>query len=156
MRYGISAASLVVKDERILLVHHYEEGAYEFWASPGEKLEGNESILQCAQRETLEETGLSVTPERIAYVQEFVQPGYHFGKFFILCSDSRGEIGVANRDADETFLVDARFLSQEDLAGVDVRPEVIRREFWHDLRDGFPLARYLGLEHVNTLWQCAQ
>ena len=145
-----------MEDERILLVHHYERGAYDFWVPPGGKLEGNESILQCAQRETLEETGLSVGPGRIAYIQEFVQSGYHFCKFFVLCSLSGGELGVANRDADETFLVDARFFSQEDLSGVDVRPEVIRSKFWHDLRDGFSLARYLGLEHVGAFWQCTQ
>ena len=151
MRYGISAASLLVEDGRILLVHHYERGRYDFWVPPGGKLKGDESIFQCAQRETLEETALRVDPYGIAYVQEYVQPGYHFCKFFMACRGQSGEIGVRNRDADETFLVEARFLSRGDLADLTVHPEIIRNEFWRDLEDGFSVTKYLAGAHWRPI-----
>ena len=148
MRYGISAAALVVRDEQVLLVRHREAGRYDFWVPPGGSLEGEETIFECARRETLEETGLSVDLGRIVYVQEFVEPGYHFCKFFILCTSYRGEITLANRDREESFLVDARFFSRHELPGLTVYPEILQGQFWDDLPAGFPLTRYLGLEKI--------
>lgn len=149
MRYGISAAALVVQDERLLLVNHRERGRYDFWLPPGGRLEGDESIYECAKRETLEETGLLVEPDRILYVQEFAEPGYHFVKFFILCSDFSGELTLKNRGVDESFLVDAAFFSREALHRLDVRPEILKGEFWVDLESGLQRTRYLGLERIE-------
>jgi ADP-ribose pyrophosphatase YjhB (NUDIX family) len=149
MRYGISAGALIVRDGRLLLVHHREEGQYDFWVPPGGRLEGEESILACARREAFEETGLRVEPGRIAYIQEFVQPGYHFCKMFVLCTASAGEITLEYREAYEGFLVDARFLAREELAGLVVHPEILKGQFWDDLASGFPRTRYLGLERIG-------
>lgn len=148
MRYGISAAALIVEDEQVLLVRHREAGRYDFWVPPGGSLEGEETIFDCARRETLEETGLSVDLGRIVYVQEFVEPGYHFCKFFILCTSYSGEITLANRGREESFLVDARFFSRHELPGLTVYPEILQGQFWDDLPAGFPLTRYLGLEKI--------
>lgn len=115
MRYGISAGALVVQDGQLLLVHHQEPGRFDFWVPPGGSLVGEESIFECAQREAFEETGLSVRPDRIVYIQEFVEPGYHFCKFFIYCRAYGGQITIENRDCAESFLVEARFFAQEQL-----------------------------------------
>ena len=149
MRYGISAAALVLDDDRLLLVNHREPGAYDFWLPPGGRLEGNESILDCARRETFEETGLTVELDRILYVQEFVEPGYHFCKFFILCSSFSGELTLAHRDADESWLVDVAFVSQQEMQGMNVFPPVLKSQFWADLAAGLKQARYLGLETIE-------
>ena len=149
MRYGISAAALVLQDSRLLLVNHRERGRYDFWLPPGGRLEGSESIFDCARRETLEETGLIVEPDRIVYVQEFAEPGYHFVKFFILCSGFSGKLTLENRDENESFLVDAAFLAREELWELDVHPAVLREEFWADLESGPQQTRYLGLERIE-------
>jgi ADP-ribose pyrophosphatase YjhB (NUDIX family) len=149
MRYGISAAALVLDEDRLLLVNHRELGAYDFWLPPGGSLEGSESILDCARRETFEETGLTVQPQRILYVQEFVEPGYHFVKFFILCKSFSGELTLANRDADESWLVDASFFSQQEMEGIQVLPPVFKGQFWADLAAGKQQTTYLGLEPIE-------
>ncbi|MGD8904918.1 MAG: NUDIX domain-containing protein [Anaerolineae bacterium] len=149
MRYGISAAALVLDDDRLLLVNHREPGAYDFWLPPGGRLEGSESILDCARREAFEETGLTVEPERILYVQEFVEPGYHFCKFFILCKGFSGELTLANRDADESWLVGAAFFSQQEMQGMEVLPPVLKGRFWADLAAGNRQTVYLGLEAIE-------
>ena len=120
MKYGISAAALVVRDARVLLVNHREPGCYDFWVPPGGSLEGSESILECARRETFEETGLEVELERILYIQELWEPEYHFCKFFILCKAFSGNLVLANRQQEESFLVDAQFLSRADLQAITV------------------------------------
>jgi 8-oxo-dGTP diphosphatase len=101
MRYGISAGALIVRENQLLLVHHRQEGKYDFWVPPGGSLVGEESIFDCARREALEETGLQVDLGQIVYIQEFVEPGYHFCKFFILCTGFQGQITLAQRDPNE-------------------------------------------------------
>ncbi len=149
MRYGISAAALIVKDERLLLVNHREPGRYDFWVPPGGSLEGHESILECVRRETFEETGLQVEPGPILYVQEFVEPGYHFCKFFLLCESVHGEPTLAHREEGEDWLVDLRFFSRAELQNVNVHPEVLKEQFWVDLAAGTSWTRYLGLEQIG-------
>ena len=107
MKYGISAAALIVQGEKLLLVNHKQAGDYDFWVPPGGRLEGSESIFDCARRETLEETGLNVEPYNILYIQEFFEPGYHFCKFFILCKTFSEKLTLANKEQAEDFLVDA-------------------------------------------------
>lgn len=146
MRYGISAAALIVQDARLLLVHHQAE-EFDFWVPPGGGLQGTESIFDCARRETLEETGLVVDMHRILYVQELWEPGYHFCKFFILGRTCSGELTLANRDPEEGFLVDTRFFSREALQKTTVYPEALKGAFWED-RQG-QCTKYLGLERLR-------
>ena len=150
MRYGISAAALTTHHDRLLLVNHREHGQYDFWVPPGGKLQGSESIFDCARRETMEETGLSVTLDRIIYIVEYAEPGYHFCKFFIQCKTFDGNLTLANREQGETFLVNARFFSKADMEGIDVRPTILKNRFWDDLEAGFPETQYLGLEEIKS------
>ena len=150
MRYGISAAALIVQQQRLLLVNHRKRGQYDFWVPPGGKLQGDESIFDCARRETMEETGLSVVLDRIIYIVEYAEPGYHFCKFFIRCKTFDGKLTLANREQRETFLVNARFFSKADMEEIDVRPPILKDRFWDDLEAGFPETRYLGLEEIKS------
>ena len=149
MRYGISAAALIVRNEQVLLVHHRETGRYDFWVPPGGGLQGSESIFECARRETLEETGLDVELDRILYIQELWEPGYHFCKFFITCKTFSGDLTLANKEQNEGFLVDARFFAQNDLRELPVFPEILKEQFWDDVRAECPVTRYLGLEQIR-------
>ena len=150
MRYGISAAVLITQRKQLLLVNHRKSGRYDFWVPPGGKLQGEESIFDCARRETMEETGLSVVLDRIIYIVEFAEPGYHFCKFFIRCKRFDGNLTLANRELGEGFLVDAGFFSKADMKGIDVRPTILKDRFWDDLEAGFPETRYLGLEKIKS------
>jgi 8-oxo-dGTP diphosphatase len=149
MRYGISAATLVVRNKQVLLVNHRESGRYDFWVPPGGRLEGDESIFDCARRETLEETGLHVELDHILYIQEFVEPGYHFCKFFILGQTSGGTLTLANKPPGEDFVVDARFLSAARMRHLTVYPDILKNRFWRDLEAEFLPTRYLGQERID-------
>lgn len=150
MRYGISAASIVLRGTKVLLVHHYDPGRYDFWLPPGGSQIGSESIFDCARRETFEETGLVVDLERILYIQEFIDQDFHFCKFFVLSTGYQGELSLRNRLDDERFLIDARFLSRDELLELDVKPDILQDQFWDDAARDFPTTRYLGLEVINS------
>jgi 8-oxo-dGTP diphosphatase len=148
MQYAISAGAVVMREGSLLLVHHRSEES-DFWLPPGGRLRGEESVFDCAVRETLEETGLQVSPLRIVYIEEFVQPELHFCKFWILASERGGDVSIARRDPDEVHLVDARFLSRDAIQGLRVFPSILRDTFWEDVRRDFPETRYLGLSRIQ-------
>ena len=76
MKTRIRAAALVTKDDSLLLVKHRgsRDFGYVWWVSPGGGVEGNESLDECASRETLEETGLEVSIGQLVYLREFIEP----------------------------------------------------------------------------------
>lgn len=57
------------------------------WAFPGGHLEHGESLTECAERETLEETGLKVKGLRVANVTNdvFADLGKHYVTIYVIC-----------------------------------------------------------------------
>ena len=64
--FRLAARGLIVEQQRLLLVS--DEGDY--WYLPGGRLEPEESLLRCVEREVYEETGLVVKAGRLANVLE--------------------------------------------------------------------------------------
>jgi 8-oxo-dGTP diphosphatase len=64
-----AAGGLVVRDDRVLLVHRPK---YDDWTFPKGKAEDGETDEECALREVLEETGLSCELVEPAGVTEYV------------------------------------------------------------------------------------
>lgn len=146
MRQRISAGGIVVDNNRVLLVHHCQENAFDFWVMPGGGVEGNEGILKAAEREVLQETNLTVNAERIAYIEDFIDGDKYVCKFWVYCGLTSGNLTTDNKDLDEPFLVDARFFSQEEVQDLNVFPPILKHEFWQDLEAGFQHIKYLGFK----------
>jgi ADP-ribose pyrophosphatase YjhB (NUDIX family) len=144
MDQRISAGGIVMQGDKVLLVHHYRQNEYDFWVLPGGGIEGNEGILRAAEREVLEETGLTVQAERLAYFEDFIDEGKYVCKFWVVCQLRSGTLSLENREADEGYLQGAGFFSKEEVQGMNVFPEVLRGDFWEDLQEGFPIIKYLG------------
>jgi 8-oxo-dGTP diphosphatase len=70
MRCSVAA----FRGDRVLLVHRTRDDADDDWVLPGGTPRQGESMVSCARRETLEETGLPVEPGRIAFVLEALGP----------------------------------------------------------------------------------
>jgi hypothetical protein len=66
-----------------------------------------------------------------------------------LCKSFSGELTLANRDADEIWLVDAGFFTQQEMQGMEVLPPVLKGQFWDDLAAGNRQTVYLGLEAIE-------
>lgn len=73
-RVNVRCSVALFHDNSVLLVHRVHEGV-EDWVLPGGTPRPGESMAACAERETAEETGLSVHADRIAFVVESLAPG---------------------------------------------------------------------------------
>jgi 8-oxo-dGTP diphosphatase len=151
MRHRVRVAALIVAADHILLVQHvHPETGDEWWVPPGGGMEdGDNSLFDCARRETFEETGLHVDLGRIVYIHEFldtINDTYKL-EIFLSSSDHAGELTtkhVKGAGPDEHFIKDARWVHKDDLQNLVVYPEILRDGFWEDVARGFPHTRYLG------------
>lgn len=81
MEQRISAGGIVTFRNKVLLVHHYRENAFDFWVLPGGGVEGSDGILSASKREVYEETSLAVRANKIAYIGDFVDEGRYVRNF---------------------------------------------------------------------------
>jgi ADP-ribose pyrophosphatase YjhB (NUDIX family) len=151
MLHRIRAAALITRGEAILLVcHKTPETGELFWIPPGGRLEAyDESIFACARREVFEETGLEASCSRIAYVRECVDLARQIQhlELFLLADYFAGEITLEHlppSEPDADMIQESRWVSRAELQDLTVYPEILQREFWQDLLDGFPQTKYLG------------
>jgi len=70
----VRCSVLVVHRHAVLLVHRTRDGVDD-WVLPGGTPREGESLVACARRELLEETGVSAYPSRVALVAESRPPG---------------------------------------------------------------------------------
>lgn len=69
----LRCSAIVFRTRAVLLVQRTGDSAGT-WVLPGGTPRESESMAACARREVLEETGVSVTPSRVAFVVEAVAP----------------------------------------------------------------------------------
>jgi len=70
-KLGIRPATIVIKDEKVLLVSSKYRDE-EFYLFPGGGMEFGETIEEAAVRETLEETGVKVKIKDLFHVNEYI------------------------------------------------------------------------------------
>jgi 8-oxo-dGTP diphosphatase len=149
MKARIRGAAVIVHEQQIVLARHSDpDRDLVWWSPPGGGVEDEETILVSAEREALEETSLRVVAERPIYAQELINHRRNSRtlELFILCRLAEG-VTPADLRADNE-IEEARFFTATDAAGALILPDVFQLAAWHDLADGFPEFRYLGLTKV--------
>jgi 8-oxo-dGTP diphosphatase len=105
------------------------------WKLPGGGLEPNESIAECARREVLEETGITVHVGKIAFLLEWVVPKYTQG-----LAQGGGEYGyglevfhyaypeepVGQTQAEKADDLPARWVPLEDIPDLPIWPKQLK------------------------------
>jgi len=100
-RVGVGA--VICRDDEVLLIHRKGSHGADTWAPPGGHLDFGESFENCAERETLEETGIQVKAVRILSVTNDVWPelGRHFASIWMECRYLSGEAApIAEEELD--------------------------------------------------------
>ena len=73
---AVGVGVIVYKEGKLLLMKRKNAHGDGTWSLPGGHLEKNETFKQCAIRETMEETGMSVNPLRIVSVSNDIMSEY--------------------------------------------------------------------------------
>lgn len=112
----IGIGALVVENGRVALIRRGKAPLLGEWSIPGGMLELAETLRQGAEREALEETGLTVRATELLGVFDRVVPDaegkviYHYVLIDFLCERVSGELR-AGADA-----VDARWFAPDEVA----------------------------------------
>ncbi len=163
MRHRVRAAALLVRandgasnPNEILLVKHRSRSrpGKLIWLPPGGGLEAEDSsIFACAEREALEECGLTVKTSRIAYVHEFqdsVNQIQHVA-FYMAVDSWEGEISLDFLPSDATdalAIVEAVWVKREAVTELAIYPAYLKTDdFWEDAAQRFQQTKYLGRMH---------
>lgn len=139
---------LVLDDKQRMLLVRQTHDDKDIWMAPGGSIEEGESAVDAAVREVKEETGLDVNIKSLLWhVEEVSERGQRFVNFFL--AEPAGEAGSGTGAAglklgsdpelaaDEQVLREVRFMSRQEMAGLEVLyPEFLEEEFWQLLDEG--------------------
>lgn len=137
----IAASGIVLCDQQVLLVRYRgNDGSY--LVGPGGGVESDESLLQALQREVREETGVTVEPSTLLFIEDLLTPKYRMLKFWFLCSVVRGSASLtASARAEE--IIDVGWFKREQLAYETVFPAELKNADWNQFNNHWE-TRYLG------------
>lgn len=97
--FPVGVNVLVIRDGKILLGKRkssYHDGE---WGVPGGHLEEGERMLECAERELMEETGLKATKFKFVIADNDPrQDKFHYVHFGFLAEDAEGEVSLMEPD----------------------------------------------------------
>src|SRR5271157_4293493 len=102
----LGVGAVVFHDGKLLLIQRGQEPLKGWWTLPGGLVETGERLEAAVRRETLEETGLRVTPVGIAAVFERIMPDgegrteFHYVIVDCLCELESGTVRAASDVAD--------------------------------------------------------
>ncbi|WP_119069618.1 NUDIX domain-containing protein [Rubrobacter indicoceani] len=143
--FGVRIAVVVRKQGRTLLVRHEKPGREPYFVLPGGRLEPGETIPECAVREVLEETGLTVEYAGTLYVNEFLRGGRHTVDITVEATIPGDFVAGATLGSDPEVppgeaptLVAVEWVARENLASVGLLPESVRERLLADSRTEAP------------------
>lgn len=105
MYIKVGIGVLILNENKILLGHRATRsvdtgGIYEpdSWCLPGGKQDYEETIFECAIRETKEETNLDISDLEVFNAMDDIQPNKHFVTIQVIAKSFTGEIKVMEKD----------------------------------------------------------
>jgi 8-oxo-dGTP diphosphatase len=121
----VAVGAVVFKDNKVLLIRRAKPPAKGLWAIPGGSVNLGETLQQAAERETLEETNLTILATKPVFTFEVIEKDDHnqvrFHYVIIdLVADYISGIPLPGDDADEV-----RWVSSKELKNLDINPRTL-------------------------------
>lgn len=112
----LGASACVWRSSRVLIVQRANPPFAGMWSLPGGRMEAGETLLQTANRELLEETGVKADLKQLSGVYNL---SLEDGSYMIACYTGRWKSGNAVASDDVLTL---RWVLTEELEGLDFTP----------------------------------
>jgi ADP-ribose pyrophosphatase len=125
---GVAVGAVVFKDNCVLLVRRGQPPSEDLWAIPGGSVEIGETLQEAAQREILEETGITIRAGKPVYTFDAIErDGYGKIRFHYVIID-----------------LDADYISGDPIAGDDaLEARWVTAQEINDLRVSAPTVKLL-------------
>jgi len=128
VRTGIRSSAIIIKGNKILLIHRVNNGE-EYWVFPGGAVEDNATPEETVAREVNEETGLNCVKIKFAFFQQNFQNGNKHP--FYLCSVKGKEIKLGGPEAKRNFSdnwYNPEWIDRSELNNLLIYPEEIKEK----------------------------
>ncbi|MEE9536098.1 MAG: NUDIX hydrolase [Desulfobacterales bacterium] len=122
----VAVGAVVFKDERVLLVRRGQPPSEDLWAIPGGSVEIGETLQEAAEREILEETGITVRAGEPVYTFDVIDRDsagkirFHYVIVDLAADYVTGE-PKAGDDAAE-----ARWVTAQEIDALQVSPPTLK------------------------------
>lgn len=122
----VAVASVVLYENRVLLIKRANEPNKGQWTFPGGKVLAGETLKQAAERETLEETNIVVRAQSIIHTFELIK--YDHDKrlqFHYIIIDMQAKyLSGTPRALDDAL--EAGWFKKEELAALNINPDTLQ------------------------------
>jgi 8-oxo-dGTP diphosphatase len=121
----VAVGAIVFRDNRVLLVRRGEPPSRDLWAIPGGRVEIGETLQQAAEREILEETGITILAREPVYTFDYIErdgaalPRFHYVIVDLIADYVRGETRAGDDAAD------VRWISAAELDELNVSSKTV-------------------------------
>lgn len=116
----VAVGAIVFKERRVLLVRRGKPPAMDLWAIPGGSVNICETLQRAAEREILEETGITIRALEPVFTFDYIERderGYARFHYVIVDLEARYMHGEPRAGDDAT---EARWISSEELSALKV------------------------------------
>ena len=122
----VAVGAIVFRNNRVLLVRRGQPPSRDLWAIPGGRVDIGETLQQAAEREILEETGITIHAQEPVYTFDYIErdesasPRFHYVIVDLNADYVAGEI-MAGDDAAE-----ARWIAADELGRLKVSSKTLK------------------------------
>ena len=122
----VAVGAIVFRNNRVLLVRRGQPPSQDLWAIPGGRVEIGETLQEAAEREILEETGITIQAREPVYTFDYIErDGSELPRFHYVIIDLIADYVVGEpRPGDDA--VEARWVSSQELASLRVSLKTLR------------------------------
>ena len=140
----VAVGAVVFNEERVLLVRRGQPPSCDLWAIPGGKVRLGETLQAAAEREILEETGLTVRARQPVYTFDLIEQDaqgrirFHYVIVDLIADYVTGTISAGD-DAREV-----RWIGPDEIRRLEVSPQTVdllqrKFGFGRPRADGLPV-----------------
>jgi ADP-ribose pyrophosphatase len=116
----VAVGAIVFKDHRVLLVRRGKPPAEDLWAVPGGRVELGETLSAAAEREILEETGITIHAKEAVYIFDVIErDAAGRTRFHYVIIDLTAEYISGNIKAGDDAAA-ARWVASDEMAALTV------------------------------------
>ncbi|KKQ32263.1 MAG: NUDIX hydrolase [candidate division TM6 bacterium GW2011_GWF2_37_49] len=146
--FRLSAAGVILHQEKVLLVRYKGQNGGTFLVGPGGGVQIEEDLHAGLKREVLEETGLHVNPGKMLVVEDLLASKYRVIKVWFLCSVVGGEL-AKTEEARIEGIIDVGWYDKKQLANKTVYPEILQNFDWAEFSSNNFETKYLTMKKAN-------